>query len=64
MTNTSQFYLARAAESAREARNTSLDNVRERHLKSETAWRAMAARLLHGERLRLAAAAAKKDETV
>jgi len=63
MTNTSIFYLARADESAREARDTSLDNVRVRHLRSETAWRAMAARLLHGERLRVAAAAAKKDET-
>jgi len=64
LSNTSQFYLARAAESAREACNTSLDNVRARHLESEAVWRAMAARLLHGERLRLAAATAKKDETV
>jgi len=64
LSNTSQFYLARAAESAREARTTSLDNVRARHLESEAVWRAMAARLLHGERLRLAAATAKKDETV
>jgi hypothetical protein len=64
MTNTSAFYLARADESAREARNTSLDNVRERHLQSEAAWRTMAARLLHGERMRLAAAEAKKEETV
>lgn len=64
MSNTSQFYLARAAESAREARNTSLDNVRARHLESEAVWRAMAARLLHGERLRLAAATVQKEEMV
>ena len=63
MINTSTFYLARADESARAARDTSLDNVRARHLQSETAWRAKTGRLLHGERMRVAAAAAKKDET-
>jgi hypothetical protein len=61
MINTSTFYLARADESAREARNTSLANVRERHLASESAWRAMAARLLHGERLRVASALLKEE---
>lgn len=53
MTNTTAFYLARADECALEARNTRLENVRARNLRSEAAWRAMAARLLHGERLRL-----------
>jgi hypothetical protein len=61
MTNTSTFYLARADECARAARDTKLENVRAQHLQSETVWRGMAARLLHGERLR-AAAATQKDE--
>jgi hypothetical protein len=60
MNNTSTFYLARADECAREARETGLENVRERNLRSEAAWRAMAARLLHGERMRLATAQAKE----
>jgi hypothetical protein len=63
MTNASAFHLARADESARAARDTSLDNVRARQLQFETVWCAMAARLLYGERLRVAAAAVKKDET-
>lgn len=62
MSHTSAFYLACADECAREASATILENVRERHLRSEAAWRAMAARLLHGERIRLAAAAAKEEE--
>jgi len=61
MTNTTAFYLARAEECALEARNARLENVRERSLRSETAWRAMAARLLHGERLRLASAREKEE---
>jgi len=42
-------------------RDTRLGNVRERNLRSEAAWRAMAARLLHGERLRLASAREKEE---
>jgi hypothetical protein len=61
MTNTSAFYLARADQCARDASDTRLDRVRERHLRSEAAWRAMAARLLHGERLRLATEQAKQE---
>lgn len=38
------FYLERAEEAAKEAANTTLENVRERALRSEAAWRAMAAR--------------------
>lgn len=60
MTSTNAFYLARADECAREARTTQLENVRERHLRSEAAWRSMAARLLHGERMLIAAAAMKE----
>jgi len=64
MSNTSAFYLARADQCAREARETRLENVRERHLRSEAAWRAMATRLLHGERMRIAASVARKEEIV
>jgi len=56
MSLTSDFYLARAAESARDAESTDLANVRERCLRAEAAWQAMATRLLHGEKLREAAA--------
>ena len=49
MSVTSDFYLARAAECAREAGETKLDNVRDRCLRSEAAWRTMAERLLRSE---------------
>lgn len=49
MSLTSNFYLARAAESAREAEQATLENVRERCLRSEAAWRSMAERLLSNE---------------
>jgi hypothetical protein len=45
-----QFYLLRAEEAAREASETSLDNVRDRALRSEAAWRGMADRALTIER--------------
>lgn len=45
MSITSDYYLARDAECAVEARQTGLANFRERCLRSEAAWRAMAARL-------------------
>ncbi|MDH7638267.1 hypothetical protein [Sphingomonas oryzagri] len=64
MSVTSEFYLARAAECAREAETTLLANVRERCRRSEEAWLAMANRLRKGERLRDEAAAEKaKVET-
>jgi hypothetical protein len=49
MSVTSDFYLARAADCAREARETRLDNVRDRCLRSEAAWRLMADRVLRSE---------------
>ncbi|CAN5318184.1 hypothetical protein BH10PSE13_BH10PSE13_24840 [soil metagenome] len=49
MSATSDFYLARAAQSQREADETVLDNVRDRCLRAESAWRAMADRLLRSE---------------
>lgn len=56
----SDFYLARAAESAREAEATQLANVRVRCLRAEEAWRTMAARLLRSERLQTADADSRK----
>lgn len=50
----SDFYLARAAECALEADTTVLGNVRERALRAEAAWLAMAARVERGESLRAA----------
>lgn len=49
MSVTSDFYLARAADCAREARETDLSNVRDRCLRSEAAWRTMAERVLRNE---------------
>jgi len=59
MTNTKEFYLTRAEACAQAARDTKLENVRAQHLQSESVWRAMVARLLHGEELRVAAATQK-----
>lgn len=61
MSATSEFYLSRADESAREAAQTKLDNVRERCLRSEAAWRSMADRLLRGEAMRDTLLAEKAD---
>ncbi|HZV19456.1 MAG TPA: hypothetical protein VFF84_12275 [Sphingobium sp.] len=49
MSVNSDFYLARAADCAREAREATLANVRDRCLRSEAAWRMMAKRLLQTE---------------
>lgn len=59
MSITSDFYLTRAAECARDAEATTLDNVKERCRRSEAAWRAMADRLLRGEQMRETLDAAK-----
>lgn len=42
MSQTFEFYDARAKESAAEARAAKLDNVRERALRSEATWRGLA----------------------
>lgn len=49
MSISSDFYLARAADCAREALETQLTNVRDRCLRSEAAWRKMAERVLQAE---------------
>ncbi|PZO90749.1 MAG: hypothetical protein DI623_05660 [Sphingomonas sanxanigenens] len=59
MSVTSNFYLARAAECARDAEQATLNNVRERCLRAEAAWRSMAARLLSSEMERSKQAAVK-----
>lgn len=59
MSITSDFYLARAAECAREAEATALANVRDRCLRSQEAWLSMANRLRKGEAMRDRAAAEK-----
>ena len=47
-----ETYLARAAESRAEADAATLDNVRDRCLRSEAAWNAMAARAERTEEMR------------
>jgi hypothetical protein len=47
-----QFYLTRAAEARRDADAATLDNVRERCLRSEAAWADMAARAARTEKMR------------
>ncbi len=44
MTATHDFYAARAAEARADAEAATLDNVRDRCLRSEAAWSAMAVR--------------------
>ena len=52
MAQTASFFLERAEEAAREARSAELANVRERALRSEAAWRAMADRATKVQTLR------------
>lgn len=52
MSATVEFYLARAEESAFAAKQTDLENVRERCLRSEAVWRAMADRLTDVEKMK------------
>ena len=47
-----QFYLERAAEARAGAREATLDNVRDRWLRSEATWTEMAARTARGEKMR------------
>jgi hypothetical protein len=59
MSAASDFYLARADQDARDALTCGLDNVRERHLRSEAAWRAMADKVMRSEAMREQADAEK-----
>jgi len=65
MAQTYEFYNERAKEAAVEAQNAALDNVRDRALRSEKAWRAMADRALQSAQDREKAdaeRAARQDE--
>lgn len=46
------FFLARAAEARADAERATLDNVRERALRSEAAWTAMASRAERSDKAR------------
>jgi len=61
MAENRQFYLMRAEESARDAASAELDNVRERCLRAERAWRAMADRSERNEAQREQQAREKAD---
>ena len=63
MSTTSEYYLARANENARDAESTMLDNVRDRCRRSEAAWRLMADRVVRGEVMRDTLAAEKATRT-
>ena len=52
MSATHDFYLARAGEAHRDAAAATLDNVRDRHLRSEAAWTALADRAGNTDKLR------------
>jgi hypothetical protein len=66
MSATSQFYLTRAAECARDAEKATLENVRERCRRAEAAWLTMADRIARGEAMRdrLAAEKAAQSDTL
>ncbi len=59
MSVSSDFYMARAEESAREAEAATLDNVRDRARRAEAAWRTMADRLIRSDAMRETLAADK-----
>ena len=61
MSVTSEYYMARAAESARDAEAATLDNVRDRCRRSEAAWLTMAGRIAQGEAMRDTLAVEKAD---
>jgi len=57
-----EFCDGRAVEAATAASNATLDNVRQRELRSEAAWRAMAERIRQTEEARSAKEAAREAE--
>jgi len=57
-----EFYLERAAEARAGAAAATLDNVRDRWLRSEATWAEMAARSARGEKMRNALIAEKAQE--
>ena len=59
MSTQHEFYLQRAAEARAGASEATLDNVRDRWLRSEATWSEMAARCERGEKMRDRLAAEK-----
>jgi len=59
--STREFYEARAAECARDAAAATLDNVRDRALRSQAAWLEMAGRIARTDALRAKTEAAKAE---
>jgi hypothetical protein len=57
-----EFCDGRAVEAAEAASNAKLDNVRDRELRSEAAWRAMSDRIRQTEEARTAREAARVSE--
>lgn len=66
MSVTSEYYMARAAECARDADAATLDNVRDRCRRAEQAWTEMADRAERTTEQRLIreAATARRSDTV
>jgi len=62
MTAQHLFYLERAKEARATARAATLDNVRDRWLRSEATWTEMAARTLRAEKMRDKLIAEKASE--
>lgn len=62
MATNQDFYLARAAEARADAEASSLDNVRDRCLRSAAAWEDMAARAGRTDRMRAELEAKKAAE--
>jgi hypothetical protein len=64
MSDQHEFYLQRAAEARESAGAATLDNVRDRWLRSESSWTEMAARREHSDQMRtklIAEKAAERD---
>jgi len=59
-----EVYLMRAEQARAEAESAALDNVRERCLRSEAAWREMAARAERTEKMRESLLASKLAQPV
>ena len=57
-----EFYLERAAEARASAEAATLDNVRDRWLRSAANWSAMAARVARGEAMHATLIADKEEE--
>ena len=57
-----EFYLERAKEAHATARAATLDNVRDRWLRSEASWKEMAARSARAEKMRVKLIAEKASE--